>query len=89
MVYGKLVTVSVFVTGNAGTPTGTVRFYDGAILLKTATLTANGKATLTRSTLTVGTHNITVVYSGDTVYGPGKSDPLAVVVTSTAGGRVT
>ncbi|SEG96194.1 Ig-like domain (group 3), partial [Actinacidiphila yanglinensis] len=49
----------------AGTPTGTVSFFDGATLLGTGTL-GGGTATLTTSTLAVGTHNLTAVYGGST-----------------------
>ena len=48
-----------------GTPTGTVAFQDGATALGTATLSSSGVATLTLSTLAVGSHSLTAVYSGD------------------------
>ncbi|MDV9203194.1 Ig-like domain-containing protein, partial [Streptomyces sp. Wh19] len=48
----------------AGTPTGTVDFFDGATLLGTGTL-SGGVATFTTSTLAIGTHPLTAVYNGD------------------------
>ena len=58
-------TVAV-VSPGVNTPTGTVTFKDGATVLGTGTLNG-GVATFTRSTpLSVGAHNITAVYSGDT-----------------------
>jgi len=48
-----------------GTPTGTVAFQDGATALGTATLSSSGVATLTLSTLAIGSHSLTAVYSGD------------------------
>ena len=51
-------------TVSPSTATGTIQFLDGATALGTATL-ANGWATLELSTLSVGAHSITAVYSGD------------------------
>jgi hypothetical protein len=52
-------------TANGATATGTVKFLDGTTLLATQTLAA-GVATYTTSSLSVGSHMITAVYSGDT-----------------------
>ena len=53
----------------AGTPTGTVTFYDGATELGTGTLTdygfGNNVATLDLATLPSGSHTITASYGGD------------------------
>jgi len=64
---GQAITLTATVTpAGAGTATGTVSFYDGALLLGTAqTLLANA-ASLTTTTLLAGPHNLTAVYSGDT-----------------------
>ncbi len=48
----------------SGTPTGTVTFMDGSTSLGTGTL-SGGVATFSISTLPVGSHSITGVYSGD------------------------
>ncbi|MHB1022387.1 MAG: Ig-like domain repeat protein [Acidobacteriaceae bacterium] len=48
-----------------GVPTGTVSFYDGQTLLATTAVDTQGVATYSTSTLTVGTHTIKAVYSGD------------------------
>jgi hypothetical protein len=48
------------------TPAGTVSFYDGATLLQTVALNAQGVATLTTAALAAGLHAMTAVYSGDT-----------------------
>jgi predicted outer membrane repeat protein len=56
---------------NAGTPSGTVNFYDGTTLLGTATLSVvNGQvqATFTTAALGLGTHDIIAVYSGDSIF---------------------
>ncbi|MFD1310940.1 Ig-like domain-containing protein [Streptomyces kaempferi] len=63
---GQPVTLTATVTPVApggGTPTGAVSFFDGATLLGTGGLSA-GVATFTTSTLSVGSHSLTAVYSG-------------------------
>lgn len=49
---------------NDAVPTGQVTFQDGNLLLKSVALDANGNAAFATSTLTVGTHEISVTYSG-------------------------
>lgn len=64
----KSVIFAVMVTDNSGgstTPTGTVTWKDGNKILGTATLDANGQASFTTSSLKLGNHSITAVYSGD------------------------
>jgi subtilase family serine protease len=46
--------------------TGTITFYDGTTALGSPVTVTSGQATLSISTLTVGTHPLTAVYSGDT-----------------------
>lgn len=58
------ITFTATVSSTAGTPTGSVGFYDGTTLLSTVAL-ANKQAAYTTSSLAVGTHSITAVYSGD------------------------
>lgn len=57
-------TVSVVAPG-AGSLTGTVAFNDGTTTLATIALTSAGTAAYTASALTVNSHSITAVYSGD------------------------
>ncbi|TCK73743.1 Ig-like domain-containing protein [Acidipila rosea] len=64
-IFGTTVAFTATVTGNGGTPTGSVTFKDGAATLGTAQLT-NGSTSLSAKTLAVGPHSITAVYSGDT-----------------------
>jgi large repetitive protein len=62
-----------------GTPTGTVKFFDGATLLGTVNL--NGTtATLAVSFTTTGNHILTAVYSGDALTESVTSPPLTQVV---------
>jgi hypothetical protein len=60
--FGQPVTLTATVAGNS--PTGNVKFLDTSASLGTVVL-SGGTATLTLSTLSVGTHPITAVYSGD------------------------
>ncbi|MGA8938903.1 MAG: Ig-like domain repeat protein [Acidobacteriaceae bacterium] len=62
-----------------GTPTGTVKFYDGATLIGTQTLTGNS-ASVSVSFTTTGNHILTAVYSGDTLTETITSPPLTQVV---------
>lgn len=63
---GDAVTITATVTdGGAPVTAGTVTFTEGATVLASGVaLDANGQATLTTSTLTVGEHPITATYSG-------------------------
>ena len=70
--------VTFTATAPAGA-TGSITFFDGATILGTGTLN-NGQATLTTSTLIVGTHPITVSYGGDTNNNPATSAPLNQIV---------
>jgi hypothetical protein len=62
------VTFTATVSSSAGTPTGTVSFYDGSTLLGPGTLTT-GTATYATSALASGSHPITAVYEGDANFG--------------------
>lgn len=67
-VSGQVVKFTVTVTAlspGSGTPTGTVTFKNGGIQLGSPQPLVGGKATLSTSGLTVGTHSITAAYSGN------------------------
>jgi hypothetical protein len=53
------------VAPGAATPTGTVTFKDGTVVLGTFAVGADGTATFTTNFATTGGHVITAVYSGD------------------------
>ena len=67
------------VAPGAGTATGTVIFKDGATALATNTLSA-GQASFTSSGLSVASHSITAVYSGDTGFNSSTSSALGQTV---------
>ena len=62
---GKPATFTATVTSATTLPAGTVTFEDGNKVFGTATLSSNGVASLSVSTLTLGTHTITAIYGGD------------------------
>ncbi|WP_207708939.1 S-layer homology domain-containing protein, partial [Heliomicrobium gestii] len=69
-VFGQQVTLSATVAANpsgAGTPTGTVSFSDGHILMGTASL-SGGSASLSSMSLGIGSHTITAAYNGDSSF---------------------
>jgi hypothetical protein len=73
------VTFTAQVVSPIGTPTGTVNFLDGATLIGSGALTA-GVATFTTSTLKIGSHVISAVYSGDTNFATAASGKLTQTV---------
>ena len=77
-VYGQSVTFTATVTDTAAT--GTVTFQDGGAALGSPAL-SNGTATYTTSTLSVGSHTITAVYSGDSNFAGSTSSALTQTVT--------
>ena len=78
--HGQAVTFTATVSSaDPNPPTGKVAFNDGTIRIGSSILT-DGVATLTKSTLTVGTHPIRAVYSGDIANAKSKSDVVNQVV---------
>jgi len=73
------VTFKATVTTSAGTPGGSVTFYDGTALLGAVTL-AQDTATYTTSSLATGTHSITAVYGGDNTFATATSSALTEIV---------
>jgi hypothetical protein len=63
--YGLTVIFSAIVTSQNGTPTGTATFEDGGVPMGAPVALAAGRAQFPASTLLVGLHSITVVYSSD------------------------
>jgi hypothetical protein len=85
--FGQTVTLTAQVTtpdGDGDTPPGTVTFYDGASPLGTLTLDPAAFATLNISTLSLGSHSITVSYSGSANYLPNTSPAITETISSSA-----
>lgn len=81
--YGTSVTFTAKVTATAGTPTGTVKFYNSGTLLGSATL-SGGIATFATATLAGGSHSMTAVYGGATKFGGSTSSALTQTVKPAA-----
>jgi uncharacterized repeat protein (TIGR01451 family) len=73
--------------GASGIPTGTVNFMDGVTSLGTSPLVA-GTATLTTATLSIQSHPITAVYSGDVTFA-GSTSPVLIQSVSPADLSIT
>lgn len=69
-------------------PAGTVRFFDGATLLGSATL-SNGTLTLLTGGLTAGSHSIEARYDGDLSFDLGTTTAAHVVNTAAATPAIT
>jgi Bacterial Ig-like domain (group 3) len=77
---GGSVTFTATITSTATAITGNVSFYDGAVQIGQSPV-ANGQAQLSLASLTVGTHSISVKYSGDSQNNPSTSAQLNEVIT--------
>jgi len=79
---GQSVTFTATVTSQSShdTPTGSVSFFDGTTKLGSSTLDGSGTSSLTNSTLAVGIHSITAMYSGDKVFAQNTSTALIQIV---------
>jgi hypothetical protein len=84
--YGDTITFtgSVLYSGSEATPTGTIAFYVGAIIIGSPVSMSGGSASISVPTSGVGTFNVTAEYSGDPNYTPANSSPLSqTVIAST------
>jgi len=90
-VYLDALTLTATVTPSAAT--GTVEFFDGATSLGAASV-SGGSAAIVVSSLAVGSHSLTAVYSGESNYGGATSAAVAlevkasIVATAGANGSI-
>ena len=61
--------------------TGTVQFMDGSVALGAPVALSNGVATFSTNALSVGSHSLTAVYSGDAANAASTSAQVSVSVT--------
>jgi hypothetical protein len=82
---GSSVTFTATVAQSSGTiaPTGTVSFYNGAILIGSAPLAA-GVATVSTSSLPTGTNSISAAYSGAVTFKASSSGVVVITVNAPA-----
>jgi large repetitive protein len=80
---GSAVTLTANLNALEGSPTGTVTFYDGKTAIGAAVALSGNVATLQTTTLSIGAHSITAVYSGDSKNDPSTSTAITEVLTGT------
>ena len=83
-IVGQSVTFAADVQGNFAVGAGQVIFLDGTTTLGTATLDPTGHATLTISTLAIGTHPIRVAFPGSQNFNSTTSVTLNQVILASA-----
>jgi hypothetical protein len=80
-VSGQSITLTAVIT--PASATGTLSFKDGSTVLGSAPL-ASGKGVLTVSTLSIGTHTLSVAYGGDAADSASNSNAVMVTITAPA-----
>ena len=73
-------TASIAPVSGSGAPTGSVTFNDAGTQIGSGTLNSSGTATFSTSSLGVGTHSVTAVYSGDANFSASTSAAVTVNV---------
>jgi streptogramin lyase len=81
---GQAIHLTATVTSAAGTPAGTVTFFDNNTAVGTASLDAGGQAVLATVFRTGGSHSLTAVYNGSANFAPSRSQALQETVTPDA-----
>jgi len=82
---GQTLTLTATVPGSGSTaPAGIVSFLSGSTPLGTAALNSSGVATLTLTTLAVGTYNLTAQYAGNASFPSSTSAAVSVTVSTQA-----
>jgi len=80
IVAGDSVTLGAVVSGASNEPTGSVTFSESNSSLGAVNLNASGSASLTLSSLSVGTHSFIATYSGDAGDAPSSSSAISITV---------
>jgi large repetitive protein len=78
---GSSVSFTATLSALSSNPTGTVTFYDGTTALGSPVAVSAGTATLQTSSLAVGAHTITAVYSGDSHNAKSTSIAIVQIIT--------
>jgi streptogramin lyase len=82
---GQMVHLTATVTSSAGTPAGTVTFFDAhSGALGTASLDAGGQAVLAAAFSPSGSHTLTAVFNGTSTFAPSGPATLKVTVSQAA-----
>ena len=81
---GQSVTFTATVSASGSTPSGSVTFSDGSTVVGMGTLNGSGVATYITSSLSLGTHSISVSYAGNSTFASSASSATVVIVTAPA-----
>lgn len=82
--YGNPFVLTASATSIYGTPTGTMTFKEGAVILGTVAMTGGTAIFNTSNRVTVGTHTYTAYYSGDDNYSSSISYDITVQILATS-----
>lgn len=82
--FGLTVTLTATVTSASAVQGGTISFKDGATVLGSGAINQSGVATFSTSSLQVGTHPLTAVYSGSSGFQSSTSNTIQLVVLGDA-----
>jgi sugar lactone lactonase YvrE len=87
--YKSDLVLRAIVTGNGGTPKGTVTFEEGGVVLGRGNLDAGGVATISTATLSPGMHALVANYGGDnndsTATSPALTQQVQQITTTSLG----
>ncbi|MEA2570731.1 MAG: large repetitive protein [Acidobacteriota bacterium] len=79
--YGQSVSFVATVTGIVGSPRNSVSLKEGATVLDSQNVNGQSHATMTMTTLSVGSHTLVAVYAGNAGSDPSSSAPFSFVVS--------
>jgi Bacterial Ig-like domain (group 3) len=90
-VSGTSVTLTAAVSATAGSPVGSVKFFDGATQVGGTQPLVAGAAAVSTSALSVGSHSLTAQFvpANPTAFSGSTSSPSTFVITSPTGARPT
>lgn len=86
---GASVVLTATVVSSAGTPTGSVLFYDGSSLLQNTALDGTGTAVCGTTFSTAGTHVISASYLANAGFAASSSSPVSITVTAATSANAT
>ncbi len=81
---GVSITLTGTITSNGITPTAALTLMDGSTVIATQNAPASGSFSFPASTLSVGTHTLTVAYAGDANNATATSNAFVIVVQQAA-----
>jgi hypothetical protein len=88
---GQPLTLTATVSASSGSalPNGSVTFFDGSTAIGTVTLGTSGKAVLTTSALTKGSHMLMATYGGSPAFAVSGSSTVTVAVNAGSAPQAT